>query len=64
MFFIILRFLLFLILVINLLIIICSVLINENVYKKYGMQILKSVGAFILIVLAFYTTLVLIGISV
>lgn len=64
MFFIILRFLLFLILVINLLIIICSFLINENVYKKYGKQILKGVGAFILIVLAFYTTLVLIGISI
>lgn len=64
MFFIILRILLFLILVINLLIMICSVLINENIYKKYGMQILKGIGAFILIVLALYTTLILIGVSI
>lgn len=40
-----------------------SFLLNENIYKKYGIKILKGVGVFILMVIAFYTTLALIGIS-
>jgi len=60
---IILRLLLSFILVSNLIIMVMSFLLNENIYKKYGLRILKGVGVFILMVIAFYTTLALIGIS-
>ena len=60
---IILRLLLSFILVCNLLIVLLSVLMNVNIYKKYGKQILKGFVVFILMVVAFYTTLALIGIS-
>ena len=60
---IILRLLFSFILVSNLIIMVMSFLLNENIYKKYGIKILKCVGVFILMVIAFYTTLALIGIS-
>lgn len=60
---IILRLIFCFILVANLLIMILSFLMNENIYKKYGKQILKGLATFILFVLALYTTLALIGIS-
>lgn len=60
---IILRLLFSFILVSNLIIMVMSFLLNENIYKKYGIKILKGVGVFILMVIAFYTTLALIGIS-
>lgn len=60
---IILRLLFCFVLVANLLIMIFSYLIGENIYKKYGKQILKGIGLFIIFVLALYTTLALIGIS-
>lgn len=60
---IILRLLFSFILVSNLIIMVMSFLLNENIYKKYGLRILKGVGVFILMVIAFYTTLALIGIS-
>lgn len=60
---IILRLLFSFILVSNLIIMVMSFLLNENIYKKYGLRILKGVGVFILMIIAFYTTLALIGIS-
>ena len=60
---IILRFLGVLILLSNLVIIILSYVTNTNIYKKYGTQILKVTGIFILVVIAFYVALGLAGIS-
>lgn len=60
---IILRLIFCFILVSNLLIMILSFLMNENIYKKYGKQILKGLATFVLFVLALYVTLGLIGIS-
>lgn len=60
---IVLRLLLALFLVANLVIMILSYLMNVNIYEKYGVQILKFTGLFILVVIAFYIALAVIGIS-
>lgn len=60
---IVLRLLGVLILVINLVIIILSYTTNVNIYEKYGVQIMKYTGIFILVVVALYIALGLIGIS-
>ena len=60
---IVLRYLGVLILVVNLIIIILSYVTNVNIYEKYGTQILKVFGLFVLLVLAFYIALAVIGVS-
>lgn len=60
---IVLRYLGVLILVVNLVIIILSYVTNVNIYEKYGTQILKFFGLFVLLVLAFYIALAIIGVS-
>ncbi len=60
---IVLRLLLVMVLVANLIIIVLSYLSGVNIYEKYGTQILKFTGLFILIVIAFYIALAIIGIS-
>ena len=60
---IILRLLLAFVLLVNLVIIIISYITNVNVYKEYGMQILKVAGVFVLLIIAFYVALGLLGIS-
>ena len=61
MFLIVLRLFICVAIVINLLIVILSILLNKNIYKEYGKQILKGICRFILIVLAMYMTFALIG---
>lgn len=60
---IILRLLIVFTLMINLFIMIFSFLLNENIYKKYGIQILKGIGIFILFVFVLYTTFAIIGLT-
>lgn len=60
---IVLRYLGVLILVVNLVIIILSYITNVNIYEKYGTQILKFFGLFVLLVLAFYIALAILGVS-
>jgi len=60
---IILRLIICFCLVINLLIVLFSFLLNKNIYREYGKQILKGIVAFILMVFAMYATLALIGLS-
>ena len=60
---IILRFLLTLFMIINLVILMLSHISNINIYQKYGRQILIGIGIFILVVLAFYVALGLIGLN-
>ena len=60
---IILRLVICFCLVINLLIVLFSFLLNKNIYREYGKQILKGIVAFILMVFAMYATLALIGLS-
>ena len=60
---IILRLLIVFTLMINLFIMIFSFLLNENIYKKYGVQILKGIGIFILFVFVLYTTFAIIGLT-
>lgn len=58
---IILRLLIVFTLILNIFIMIFSFLLNENIYKKYGKQILKGVALFIFFVLVLYATFAIIG---
>jgi len=60
---IIIRLLLALVLLVNLVILIISYISGVNVYKQYGTLILKIAGIFVLIVMAFYVALGLVGIN-
>jgi len=60
---IIIRLLVAIVLIVNLIILIASYITNVNIYEKYGALILKISGIFILVVIAFYVALALIGIS-
>jgi len=48
-------------LLVNLIIILLSYISGVNIYQKYGTQIIKTVGIFLLMVIAFYVALGLIG---
>ena len=50
-----------LIVLVNLCIITCCFLTGQNLYKKYGKQMLVIFGSFVLIVAAMYVTVALIG---
>ena len=60
---IILRYLIVFALVINLIMIILSYVYGVNIYQKYGKQILKVLGILILLILAFYIALGMIGLK-
>ncbi len=60
---IVLRLLFVFVLVINLIIIILSYLSGVNIYQKYGKLILSVIGILVLMIIAFYVALGLIGIS-
>lgn len=60
------RFIYFLLMVlatVNLLIIITSGLLGENIYKKYGKQILKVFCQFLLLLVAIYVAMAISGLS-
>ena len=48
---------------INLCIITVSYILGVNLYQKYGKQILISFGVFVLVVVALYLAIALIGLS-
>lgn len=58
---IVLRLLIVFALIVNLIIIILSYLYGVNIYQKYGKQILKVLGVFVLLIVAFYVALGLLG---
>ena len=58
-----LMLLLALIILVNLCIITAGALMGENLYKKYGKQMLYVFGGFVFIVSALYVTLALIGLE-
>ncbi|MCR4881870.1 MAG: hypothetical protein K6A44_07970 [bacterium] len=60
---IVLRFLIVFALIINLIMIILSYIYGVNIYQKYGKQILKVLGVFVLLIVAFYVALALLGLS-
>lgn len=47
----------------NLLLIIASGLMGENIYKKYGKQIIKVFLQFLFLLIAIYTAMVISGLS-
>jgi Na+/melibiose symporter-like transporter len=51
------------ILFVNLCIITISTITNENLYKKYGKQLIYIFGAFVLMVAALYLAVALIGLK-
>lgn len=60
------RFIYFLLMVlatVNLLIIITSGLLGENIYQKYGKQILKVFCQFLLLLVAIYVAMAISGLS-
>ena len=59
----ILLLLLSLIILVNLCIVTLSYIMKENLYQKYGRQILVTFGGFVLLVVAFYTAVALIGLK-
>lgn len=58
-----LMLLLALIVIVHLCIITASAVIGENLYKKYGKQMLYIFGAFVFFVTALYIALALIGLK-
>ena len=58
-----LMLLLALIVLVNLCIITAGALMSENLYKKYGKQMLYIFGGFVFIVTALYVALALIGLE-
>ena len=60
---IVLMLLLSLFVVFNLILLILSSIIGENVYQKYGKQILIGVCIFAGMIIAFYVALALLGIT-
>lgn len=56
-------FILMLLATVNLLIIIISGLLGENIYQKYGNQILKVFCQFLLLLIAIYVAMVISGLS-
>ena len=59
----ILMLLLSLILLVNLCILTCCYITGQNLYKKYGKQILIISGIFVLLVAAMYITVALLGLK-
>ena len=59
----ILLLLLSLIVLVNLCILTCCYLTGENLYQKYGRQMLIVFGVFVLLVAALYVALALIGLK-
>ena len=60
---IVLRLLLCLFIVFNLIILILSAITGQNIYTKYGKQILTGVSIFAGMIIAFYIALALLGIG-
>lgn len=56
-------FILMILATVNLLIIIISGLLGENIYQKYGKQILKVFCQFLLLLIAIYVAMVISGLS-
>lgn len=56
-------FILMILATVNLLIIIISSLLGENIYQKYGKQILKVFCQFLLLLIAIYVAMVISGLS-
>lgn len=56
-------FILMLLATVNLLIIIISGLLGENIYQKYGNQILKVFCQFLLLLIAIYVAMLMSGLS-
>lgn len=56
-----LMLLLSMLILVNLFIITLSLIIGENLYQKYGKQMLIAFGVFVFIVAAFYVAVALIG---
>ena len=48
-------------LIINFILILLSYITGVNIYQKYGTQIMKTIGICLLMVIAFYVALGLIG---
>ena len=60
---IIFRFLLVLVILFNAIIVLFSSVTGVDIYKKYGKQILIGISVFCGIIMAFYISLALLGIS-
>lgn len=58
-----LMILLAIIIVINVIILLLSAITGKNIYTEYGKQILKGFSIFLLIVIAFYVALSLLGLN-
>ena len=60
---IVLRLLLCLFLVFNIILLVISAITGQNIYTKYGKQILIGVSIFAGVVVAFYVALALLGVG-
>lgn len=60
---IIFRILLVLVIIINMVIVLLSSISGVNIYEKYGKQILVGISIFCGVIMAFYISLALLGIS-
>lgn len=58
-----LMILLAIIIVINVVILLLSAITGKNIYSAYGKQILKGFSIFLLLVIAFYVALSLLGLN-
>lgn len=52
-----------LILIVNIVILVVSYICNVNIYEKYGKQILSSFGIIVLLIVAIYITISILGLA-